>query len=253
MLAEVAARLGRHDDAEHLLERCLELAPSFHAARQNYALVLHRGNKPEQALAEIETLLKVDAANPSYRNLKAVLLCRIGDYAPAIELYAGILGEYPNNAKIWLSYGHALKTAGMQARAIDAYRKALQLEPAFGEAWWSLANLKTFRFDADDVQLMRRQLQLPRARPGAPPPPRIRPRQGAWRTQADYAASFDHYQRGNALRRDAGALQRRRHLGARAARQAHLYPRVLPRSAQASAPPRPIRSSSSACRAPARR
>ena len=201
MLAEVAARLGRQDDAEHLLERCLELAPSFHAARQNYALVLHRGNKPEQALVEIETLLKVDAANPSYRNLKAVLLCRIGDYAPAIELYTGILGEFPNNAKIWLSYGHALKTAGMQARAIDAYRKALQLEPAFGEAWWSLANLKTVRFDADDVQLMRGQLQLPQLDPehryhlefalGK-----------ALEDEADYAASFAHYQRGNVLRRE---------------------------------------------------
>ncbi len=201
MLAEVAARLGRNGDAERLLERCLELAPSFHAARHNYALVLHRGTKPEQALVEIQSLLEVDAANPGYRNLKAVLLCRIGDYAPAIELYTGILGEYPDNAKVWLSYGHALKTAGMQARAIDAYRRALKLEPAFGEAWWSLANLKTVRFDADDVRLMRRQLQRPQLD--------VEHRYHlefalgkALEDDADYAASFGHYQRGNALRRE---------------------------------------------------
>ena len=88
MLAELAARLGRNEDAEHLLARCLELAPSFHAARQNYALVLHRGNKPTEALAQIERLLRVDPHNPGYRNLKAVVLCRIGDYAPALEIYA---------------------------------------------------------------------------------------------------------------------------------------------------------------------
>ena len=201
MLAEIAARLGRNEDAERLLERCLELAPSFHAARHNYALVLHRGNKPEQALAEIETLLDVDAGNPGYRNLKAVLLCRIGDYAPAIELYTGILGEYPDNPKIWLSYGHALKTAGDQPRAIDAYRRALQLDPAFGEAWWSLANLKTVRFDADDVQLMRRQLQQPQLE--AEHRYHLEFALGkALEDEADYAASFAHYQRGNALRRE---------------------------------------------------
>jgi tetratricopeptide (TPR) repeat protein len=201
MLAEVAARLGRSEDAERLLERCLELAPSFHAARHNYALVLHRGNKPEQALAEIEKLLDVDAANPGYRNLKAVLLCRIGDYTPAIELYTGILDEYPDNARIWLSYGHALKTAGNQARAIDAYRRALQLDPAFGEAWWSLANLKTVRFDAEDVKQMRRQLQRPQLE--------VEHRYHlefalgkALEDEADYGASFGHYQRGNALRRE---------------------------------------------------
>lgn len=201
MLAEVAARVGRHEDAEHLLERCLELAPSFHAARQNYALVLQRANKPMQALAEIEALLKVDPANPGYRNLKAVVLCRVGDYAPAIELYAGILEEYPRNAKIWLSYGHALKTAGLQERAIDAYRKSLDHDPAFGEAWWSLANLKTFRFSDDDVQSMQHQLQ--RADLDAEHRLHLDFAIGkALEDGGDYAGSFVHYQQGNALRRE---------------------------------------------------
>src|SRR5213076_597481 len=54
MLAELAARLGRHEEAETLLVRCLELAPGFHAARQNYAQVLHRANKPTEALDHVE-------------------------------------------------------------------------------------------------------------------------------------------------------------------------------------------------------
>lgn len=200
MLAEVAARLGRLEDAERLLSRCLELAPGFHAARQNYAMVLHRANKPQQALAQIEALLAADPGNPSGRNLKAVVLCRIGDYAPAIELYAGILHEYPEHGRIWLSYGHALKTAGLRDRAIAAYRRSIALDPGFGEAYWSLANLKTFRFEPADMQAMTQQLQ--RNDLDAEQRSQFEFALGkAHEDMADYATSFRHYQQGNALRR----------------------------------------------------
>jgi tetratricopeptide (TPR) repeat protein len=200
MLAELAVRIGREEDAENLLVRCLELAPSFHAARQNYALVLFRANKPEQALEEITALLAIDPANPSYRNLKAVILSRLGDYEQAIDIYAALLREYPNNPKVWLSYGHGLKTAGHLERSIEAYRKSIALDPAFGEAYWSLANLKTFRFDDNDVAAMRRQLERPDLA--------VENRYHfdfalgkAMEDAGDYAPSFAHYEQGNALRR----------------------------------------------------
>ncbi len=199
MLAEVAARLGRDEDAERLLARCLELTPSFHGARQNYALVLNRGNKHAEALAEVETLLAIEPDNAGYRNLKAVILCRVGDYAPAIEIYDDVLRQFPQHAKIWMSYGHALKTAGHQDRAIRAYRRSLELNPAFGEAYWSLANLKTFRFDDGDIDAMRRQLQ--RTDLDAEHRLHFEFALGkALEDAGDYEASFDHYQRGNALR-----------------------------------------------------
>jgi tetratricopeptide (TPR) repeat protein len=200
MLAEIAARLALHEDAEHLLARCLELAPSFHAARQNYALVLHRANKPTEALAEIDTLLQVNPDNASYRNLKAVVLCRIGEYAPAIEIYARILDEYPRHAKIWLSYGHALKTAGHQERSIEAYRQCIAIDAGFGEAWWSLANLKTFRFCANDLAAMQQQL----LRPDIDKEQRLQFEFAlgkAFEDQADYPRSISHYLNGNELRR----------------------------------------------------
>lgn len=200
MLAEIAARLGRDDDAQLLLARCLELAPGFHAARQNHALVLNRCNRHQEALAEIQALLAIEPGNPGYRNLKAVILCRIGDYAPAIELYDDILREYPGHARIWMSYGHALKTAGFQDRAIDAYRKSIELDPGHGDAWWSLANLKTFRFSADELEAMRRQLQ----RPDLNAEHRLHFEFAvgkALEDARDYEPSFQHYLRGNALRR----------------------------------------------------
>src|SRR6478736_3848018 len=74
MFAEVAARLERYQDSQSLLERCLELAPGFAAARRNYATVLHRQYKDEQALQQADQLLALDANDPTYRNLKAAVL-----------------------------------------------------------------------------------------------------------------------------------------------------------------------------------
>ncbi len=161
MLAEVAGRLRRNADAESLLARCLELAPGFSAARQNYALILHRQNKAAAALEQLDILLKREPRSPGLRNLKAAVLGTIGEYGPALELYAGVVAQYPNQPKIWLSYGHALKTAGRQQDSIAAYRKSIELKPGLGEAWWSLANLKTFRFTPDDLLLIQAQLGQP--------------------------------------------------------------------------------------------
>ena len=200
MLAEVAARLGRDDDAVNLLARCLELAPGFDAARQNYALVLNRCERSSEALAQIKQLLAGDPRNPGYRNLKAVILCRIGDYAEAIELYASLLREYPGHAKIWLSNGHALKTAGHHEQSIAAYQRSIELDPAFGEAYWSLANLKTFRFSDEDVCRMREQLALPHLE--ASHRHHFEFALGkALEDRAEYDESFAHYQQGNKLRR----------------------------------------------------
>ncbi|NDK39850.1 sulfotransferase family protein [Pseudoxanthomonas gei] len=200
MLAEVAMRLGRNEDAENLLARSLQLAPGFHAARQNYALVLHRSNKPAEALQQIDQLLLHEADNPGYLNLKAVVLCRVGDYEPAIALYSRILQVYPQHPRIWMSYGHALKTAGHQDRAIAAYRRSLQLEPGAGEVWWSLANLKTFRFSAADLAVMQRELE----RPGIASENRQHLEFAIGKALEDegrYEDSFRHYRSGNDLRR----------------------------------------------------
>lgn len=198
MLAEVAVRCGQDGDAEKLLLRCLELAPSFAAARYNLAVVLHRRNDSNGALIEIEKALQADPESPSYRNLCAVILSRIGEYERAIELYSRLLSEYSDNAKVWLSFGHVLKTEGSVARCIDAYRKSLELSPGFGEAYWSLANLKTFRFSDDEISAMHEQLE-----------DKNLSGENRWHIQfalgkahedaREYADSFRHYAKGNAL------------------------------------------------------
>jgi tetratricopeptide (TPR) repeat protein len=202
MLAEVAGRLGRYKDAETLLARCLELAPSFNAARHNYALALHRQNKSAAALQQIDRLSQSEPKNSGYRNLKAVVLSKIGEYQESIEIYADVVKRLPDNAKIWMSYGHALASAGREIESIAAYRRSIQLEPGFGEAYWSLANLKTFRFTPDELAEMQTFVD----RPDRADEDRLHFHFAigkALEDDADYPSAFDHYVAGNRLRRAA--------------------------------------------------
>jgi tetratricopeptide (TPR) repeat protein len=200
MLAEVAARIGRFADAETLLRRCLELAPSFVPARHNYALALMRQGKVAEALAQVELLLQKEPHDPGYRNLKAAVLGQIGDYSETIAVYEGVLRDYPNQPKVWMSYGHALKTAGRATDGIAAYRRSIEQMPELGEAYWSLANLKTFRFGEDDLAAMRAQLVRPDLTAGD----RLHFHFAlgkALEDEGDYAESFTHYAEGNRIRK----------------------------------------------------
>ena len=200
MLAEVAARIGRNEDAEALLARCLELAPGFAEARYNHATVLYRLSRAQEALAALDPLIAANPRHAGYRNLKAAVLGRLGDYDGAIALYEGVLAEHPNQPKGWMSLGHSYKTVGRQADSVAAYRKTLALSPQFGEAWWSLANLKTVRFSDDDVAAMRAQL----ARADISDEDRFHLHYALGKALEDAgqaAASFEHYAAGAALRR----------------------------------------------------
>jgi tetratricopeptide (TPR) repeat protein len=200
MFAEVAARLRRFEDAEKLLLRCLELAPSFAAARHNYAMVLFRQNRPLEAMRETEILLSSEPHNPGYRNLQAAVLAKLGDYAQSIEIYTQLLTSHPRHPKIWMSYGHALKTNGREAESIAAYQKSIELLPSLGEAYWSLANLKTLRFTPEQIETMRAQL----ARPELGDEDRFHLHFALGKALEDagcYADSFEHYSRGNDIRR----------------------------------------------------
>jgi Tfp pilus assembly protein PilF len=200
MLAEVAMRLGRNEDARHLLERALELAPGFMPARYQLAMLLHRRNEPAEALAEVEKLLAAEPRNPGYRNLAAVILSRVGEFERSSRLYAELVKEYPKNSKVWLSYGHVLKTEGRTDESIAAYRRAITQQPSFGEAYWSLANLKTFRFTATDLAAMRAGIKDP----SVDEADRVHLHFALGKALEDageHDASFEHYAIGNALHR----------------------------------------------------
>jgi len=240
MLAEVAARLKRYRDAEVLLERALELAPGFLPARHNYAVVLHRQRKPGQALAQVQKLIDADPVNPSYRTLKATIASSIGDYDMALDLYAGVLADYPNNARVWMSYGHALKTTNRQSECVQTYRKSIELAPQLGEAYWSLANLKTFRFTPADIAAM--QAQLATGRLTNDDRLQFHFALGkAFEDARQFAESFEHYREGNRLRRAAVGYDADATIGQMQRSKALFTPEFLAaRAGQGASAPDPI-------------
>ena len=199
MMAELAGRIGRLKDAEALLRRAVELAPNFIPARSNLAIVLYRQNRADEAISELEALSTLDPDDVTHDSLKAAAKGRLGDYEEAIELYGSVLERFPGQPKIWMSYGHLLKTVGQQAESVAAYRRALDVSPALGEVWWSLANLKTVRFDDADIALM--EAGLARADISTEDRFHLHFALGkALEDRKEAAASFHHYDEGNRLR-----------------------------------------------------
>ena len=200
MLAELAGRLGRMTDAETLLRRAVELAPNFTAARANLALVVSRLGRPAEALDLLEAVFAAEPDEIGHSNLKAATLGRLGDFDEAIRLYESVLAKAPRQPRVWLSYGHMLKTVGRQAEGIAAYRQAIALKSGLGEAWWSLANLKTVRFDAADTAAMLTALE----EPDISDEDRFHldfALGKAMHDAGDAASAFAHYDSGNRLRR----------------------------------------------------
>jgi tetratricopeptide (TPR) repeat protein len=199
MLAEVAGRIGRYPDAENLLRRALELAPGFTAARSNLAMVLYRQNRTIEAIAELDKLSVEEPGNPANSNLKAAAHGKLGDYDEALELYEQVLARQSGQPKVWMSYGHVLKTVGRQADSVSAYRHAVKLMPQLGEVWWSLANLKTVLFSDEDIANMEKSLRLANLQPED----RFHLHFALGKALEDRSlaeASFNHYAEGNRLR-----------------------------------------------------
>jgi len=159
MLAELAARIGRLRDSEALLRRAVELAPSWTVAKANLALVLGRMGRPAEAMVVLEEVFAEEPEDVGHWNLKAATLARLGEFDEGIKLYEDVLRRASGHARVWVSYGHILKTVGRLDDGIAAYRKAIVIKPELGEAWWSLANLKTVKFDESDIAAMQAALK----------------------------------------------------------------------------------------------
>ncbi|HEY1753033.1 MAG TPA: sulfotransferase [Caulobacteraceae bacterium] len=154
LMGEVLAREGDLAAAEPLLAQVVAAAPSLHLARLAHALALQRLGKPSEALAALAPLLAREPRHQRARLLQAALATELGDYAAAAEATAAVLADIPDQPHGWLTHGHGLRTLGRTGEAVAAWRRALALDPACAEAWWSLANLKAWRFSEADLAAM---------------------------------------------------------------------------------------------------
>ncbi len=200
LLAKIGVAREVFDDAELLFAAMLALAPDHHRARYEYADCLLKRQKYAAARDQIDHLLEREPDNPDYAMLRATAAVGLGDQDRAIAIYRRLLAELPPTSDTQLWLGHALKTVGRRDEAIAAYRAAADLRPDFGDAYWSLANLKTYRFDDAEMARMRRV----EAAPETATVDRYHlcfALGKALEDRRDFAGSWTYYARGNALKR----------------------------------------------------
>jgi tetratricopeptide (TPR) repeat protein len=151
LLAEIGLELGALKDAENLLIRCLELAPDYHAARYSYTNVLYKRHRFKDAIAMLDELLEIEPDNGVWLTMKAANLVEINEHQQAMEIFEYIIEKFPSNPQVYMSYGHALRAVGRAEESIAAYKKCIEQGTGLGEAFWSLANLKTYKFSEGKI------------------------------------------------------------------------------------------------------
>jgi tetratricopeptide (TPR) repeat protein len=200
LLAQLAVAREDYAQAEWLLRECLRLAPGYSRARLDLVQLMHQQMKGEPMLPLLERLLASEPRNHGYRTLQAAAYNLLGRTERATEILAALVNEFPCGEAVWLNYGHALRAAGRYREAIDAYRKCIELQPGYGSAWIALADLKTYRFAPDEITA----LQLTLGQEGLRNEERSLLEFSLAKALEDvsnFAASFEHYARANALRR----------------------------------------------------
>jgi tetratricopeptide (TPR) repeat protein len=204
LLARIGVAREVLDDAEILLAAALKMAPDYIELRRDYACVLLDRHKDAEAIAQLDDLLKIDPKNIDYRTLRATATVGLGDHEGGLSRFVEVLADTdptsPLAADLHLSIAHSLKTLGRRAESIDEYRKAIEVRPKFGDAYWSLANLKTYQFSAQEIT----QLEAAEADPSTILMDRYHlcfALGKAYEDRKDYAVSYRYYERGNALKR----------------------------------------------------
>ncbi len=209
LLADIGLRLGVLDDADFLLESALAFEPDNVQVRIDFVKALAKRQKFQQALEQAKFLLERSPKNPQFRSMVAIESMRIGDYKTALSVFDDVLRQIPGDPGTLTSKGHAYKTCGAYEDSVSSYQAAIASQPHYGEAWYSLANLKVYSFGDDEIEAMRAQLDLNLSHMdqvhlcfalGK-----------AYEDKEEFETSFEYYERGNKLKKsqsryDAGQM-----------------------------------------------
>jgi tetratricopeptide (TPR) repeat protein len=202
LLAETFSRMGRYEAAGLVLEHALRLDPTHDGGRFAYAHALFHQQRGADAVAALQPLLAKYPAEAPYKNLLAACLNLLGDFEQAIRINEELLATHAKQPKIWLNYGHALRTVGRRDDAIAAYKRCIALAPGLGDAYWSIANLKVASFTPEEFAAMSDQLR----RTSLSVEDRLHLHYAlgkALEDRGDFGGAFENYSAGAKLRRAA--------------------------------------------------
>jgi tetratricopeptide (TPR) repeat protein len=200
MLGNIALEMNRHKAARRLLSRAVELQPSFAPGWNDLANLHMKTDHYEEALEAVARAIELDPKLAFAYVTRGNILTRAQRHEESLEAYRDALEINSVNVGALSGMGHVLKTIGRQEEAIDSYRACIQAHPHFGEAYWSLANLKTFEFDAGEVEVMERMVEHKEL----PDEPRVNFYLSLgkhYENEKNYDRAFEHYRKGNELRR----------------------------------------------------
>jgi len=200
LLGTIASDTNRWGAAKRLLERTVRLAPDFILAWSDLATLYLRQERFDEALENIEHAIALDSSLPYAWVIKGNILAKAQRHQEALDTYQKALDISPGHAGALSGRGHVLKTIGRQQESIAAYRECIREFPAFGEAYWSLANLKTFEFNAGEVAAMLRLVEE-KELADEPKVNMLLSLGKHYENEKDYDRAFAFYRRGNDLRR----------------------------------------------------
>jgi tetratricopeptide (TPR) repeat protein len=200
LMSKVAGEQGRWRRAERLLQKALLLAPDFDDARLDLGSVLKQLDRLDEALATMADVVERSPNNAFARYMHASMLALCARHDEALAAYRHAIELRPFHPAAYVGMGHLLKTLGRTDEGIAAYRKAIEQRPNFGEVYWSLANLKTFRFTPAEILDMERRLSEEPLDDDA----RVHflfTLGKAYEDQQDYGRSFSYYDEGCKIQR----------------------------------------------------
>ena len=200
LLALIGAKLQVLDDAEFLLESALEFEPNNFQIRTDYIGILQRRQKFSQALEQARLIQESDPDQNAFKLIYANALAAAGKYDDALELYLKELPNQPRNGTLQMAMGHAYKTIGNQQKAITSYERATKIRDDFGDAYWSLANLKTYKFSNKQIQSMEKAVSDPETNLDDQYHACFALGK-ALEDKGEFEQSFKYYERGNSLKK----------------------------------------------------
>lgn len=199
LLGLLAFKTKDYDISERLFMRVLEIDPTFSLAWDNLAKLFRVQNKLSKSIPAFENLIKLDPYNFEALVSLGTIYIKLSKYHQGINLYEKSLTIKPENPRVYLSLGHALKTIGQREKSEIAYHNAIKFYPFSGEAYWSLANLKTYKFSKKEISNMKLAINK-----------NIHPNEQiqmhfalakALESNNQFEDSFNHYKEGNWLQR----------------------------------------------------
>ena len=199
LLGLLAFKNKNYSIAENLFIKAIKIDQHFHLLWDNLAKVYRIQNKLEKSKKAFKNLIKLDPYNLEALVALGTIYVKLADYDEGIKTYQKVLSLKNNNPRVYLSMGHALKTVGRRKECEDAYHKAITLYPLCGEGYWSLANLKTYKFSEAQILQMENSLD-----------DKIQEQEKiqmlfalgkAYESKGDYKKSFTFYEKGNWMQR----------------------------------------------------